>query len=114
MVDGSVTNTSKKNRDSPGNGLMEGKRYVVNGNVTCKNVMINLENYHMEGFIDLENIFGIITGLDLDPVMDDMEENVLQRSNNNHNDNMIIVQGLLPNGPAAVAEDILIGTFTSY
>lgn len=76
--------------------------------------MINLENYHMEGFIDLENIFGIITGLDLDPVMDDKEENVLQRSNDNHNDNEIIVQGLLPNGPAAVAEDILIGTFTSY
>ena len=93
---------------------MEGRRHVLNGNLTCKNVMISLENYHMEGFIDLENIFGIITGLDLDPVMDDVEENILQRSNNNPSDNMIVVQGLLPNGPAAVAEDILIGTLASH
>lgn len=106
-----VIKSSKKNRDSPGNSLLEG-RFVLNGNLTRKDVMISLENCHMKGFIDLENIFGIITGLDLDPVMDEMEENI-QRPKNNSNDSMIFVQGLLPNGPAAVAKDILIGKLTS-
>lgn len=109
LVDGLVTKSSKKNRDSPGNSLLEGRRHVLNGNLTRKDVMISLENCHMKGFIDLENIFGIITGLDLDPVMDEMEENIIQRPKNNSNDSMIFVQGLLPNGPAAVAKDILIG-----
>jgi len=76
----------------------------------CENLLLKLEKPCNENFISLENIFGIITGLDLDPVLDSFDDDILH-GNDLKKGNAIIVQGLLPSGPAALCGNIKIGDY---
>ena len=71
----------------------------------CKNVLLQLHDKVQDSFANLENIVGVISGLDLDPVLDDFANNILMTGNNKkYNSNVIVVQGIIPNSPAGESE----------
>lgn len=77
----------------------------------CKNMLLHLHDKVQESFANLENVIGVISGLDLDPVLDDFHDSILMNGNNTkYSSNDIIVQGIIPNSPAGESE-INIGKF---
>ena len=71
--------------------------------------MVRLNEKVQESFANLENVIGVISGLDLDPVLDDFVDSILMNGNNTkYNSNVIVVQGIIPNSPAGES-DINIG-----
>ena len=71
----------------------------------CKNILLQLHDKVQESFANLENVIGVISGLDLDPVLDDFADNILMTGNNTrYNSNVIVVQGIIPNSPAGESE----------
>jgi hypothetical protein len=75
----------------------------------CKNILVHLNGKVQESFANLENVIGVISGLDLDPVLDDFVDSILMNGNNTkYNSNVIVVQGIIPNSPAGES-DISIG-----
>ena len=82
-------------------------------NLTCKNISVPLQKKIEDNFISLENVLGIISGLDLDPMLDDFNSNVAVNEYVGGNCNAIIVQGILPSGPAGKC-GILIGKYSLF
>lgn len=69
----------------------------------CKNVVLQLKEKVQESFANLENVIGVISGLDLDPVLDDFVDNVLNRTEK-YNSDLIVVQGIIPNSAVCDSE----------
>lgn len=71
----------------------------------CKNVLLQLHDKVQDSFANLENVVGVISGLDLDPVLDDFADNILMAGNTKkYNSNVIVVQGIIPKSPAGESE----------
>ena len=81
------------------------------GRLACKNVPVQLSQRIDELYLSLENILGIISGLDLDPVVDSFGTRLLANGYDvgKLNAKSIIIQGIIPNSPCGLAEEICIG-----
>jgi len=100
-------NSEKKKQQNPlTDTTTEIQTITTDGvHLLCKNVLIHLNDKVQESFANLENVIGVISGLDLDPVLDDFSDNILMNGNSTrYNSNCIVVQGIIPNSPAGESE----------
>lgn len=67
----------------------------------CKDVTIYLHGTVQANFANLESVLGIISGLDLDPIFGDFDDNILMNGHVRYDSNVIVVQGIIPNSAAA-------------
>lgn len=80
-------------------------------NLICKNVAVTLNAAIEENYVTLENVLGVITGLDMDPVLDDFNNDIMFSGipGFKQNANSIIIQGIIPNSPIDRCQNISIG-----
>lgn len=80
-------------------------------NLICKNVAVTLNAAIEENYVTLENVLGVITGLDMDPVLDDFNNDIMFSGipGFKQNANSIIIQGIIPNSPVDRCQNISIG-----
>lgn len=98
--DGSVIQNKKTLKDTPE------IQTTTNDGITllCKNIVVHLKEKIQENFANLESVIGVISGLDLDPVLDDFVDNILMNRNEMYNSDVIVVQGIIPNSPVCESE----------
>ena len=101
-----LKNSEKKKQNPLTDTTTEIQTITTDGvHLLCKNVLIKLNDKVQESFANLENVIGVISGLDLDPVLDDFTDSILMNGNSTrYNSNCIVVQGIIPNSPAGESE----------
>lgn len=78
-------------------------------NLISHNVILELGDRVERDFVNLENVLGIISGLELDTIKGENNEKVLDQFSYKRNLNSIVVQGVIPHSPAGRCQNILIG-----
>ena len=107
--DANQKNSQKKEAKSP-QKYEKIEKISENINLISRNIILQLDNNVEKDFINLENVFGIISGLDLDTVNDeDDNKNSDYFPGYKRNINSIVVQGIIPHSPAGRCQGMLIG-----